>query len=75
MPTAFLTRFDKEMAQGKVAAALITGMKAGQMGPPIFNAMPRWLLERLTSMAMKSEEKKGSGGYVTDAGARPDAAL
>ena len=34
------------------------------MGPPIFNAMPRWLLELLTSMGMKSEEKKGSGGYV-----------
>jgi pimeloyl-ACP methyl ester carboxylesterase len=63
-PTAVLTRFDKEMAQGKVAAALITGMKGGQMGPPIFNVMPRWLLELLTNMAMKGEDKKGSGGYV-----------
>jgi len=63
-PTTVLTRYDKEMAQGKVAAALITGMKGAQMGPPIFNAMPRWLLELLTNMAMKSEEKKGSGGYV-----------
>ena len=34
------------------------------MGPPIFNAMPRWLLELLTSMMIKSEDKKGSGGYV-----------
>ena len=63
-PTTVLTRFDQEMARGKVAAALITGMKGAQMGPPIFNAMPRWLLESLVSMAMKSEEKKGSGGYV-----------
>jgi pimeloyl-ACP methyl ester carboxylesterase len=63
-PLAWLTRYDQEMAQGKVAAALITGMKGAQMGPPIFNAMPRWLLELLTSMGMKSEEKKGSGGYV-----------
>jgi len=63
-PLAVLARYDKEMAQGKVAAALITGMKGAQMGPPIFNLMPRWLLERLVTMAMKSEDKKGSGGYV-----------
>jgi hypothetical protein len=61
---AVLARYDKEMAQGKVAAALITGMKGAQMGPPIFNIMPRWLLELLVTMAMKGEDKKGSGGYV-----------
>jgi len=63
-PTAVLARFDREMAAGKVAAALITGMKGAQMGPPIFNVIPRRLLELLTNMAMKGEEKKGSGGYV-----------
>src|SRR5215469_4953878 len=63
-PTAVLARFDREMAAGKVAAALITGMKGAQMGPPIFNVIPRLLLELLTNMAMKGEEKKGSGGYV-----------
>ncbi len=63
VPTALVARYEKEMAEGRTAAALITGMKAGQMGPPIMNAMPRWLLERLTIM-MKSEEKKGAGGYV-----------
>ncbi len=61
---AILTRFDLEMARGKVAAALITGMKGAQMGPPIFNLIPRWLLESLANMAMKGEAKKGSGGYV-----------
>ena len=64
-PAAVLARFDKEMAQGKVAAALITGMKGAQMGPPIFNFMPRWLLERLTKMAMAGEDKKAKGDYVT----------
>jgi pimeloyl-ACP methyl ester carboxylesterase len=63
--TAFLTRYDREMAQGKVAAALVTGMIGAQMGPPIFNAMPRWLLESLTSMAMAQEEKKAKAGDVT----------
>src|SRR5262249_31002114 len=48
-----------------VAAALITAMKAAQMGPPVFNLMPRWLLERLISMALKGEAKKGSGDYIS----------
>jgi pimeloyl-ACP methyl ester carboxylesterase len=63
--TAWLTRYDQEMAQGKVTAALVTGMKGAQMGPPIFNVMPRWLLELLTSMMMASEEKKARGDDVT----------
>ncbi len=63
-PTAVLTRFDQEMSQGKVAAALITAMKGAQMGPPILRIMPNWLLERVTNLAIKSEDKKGSGSYV-----------
>src|SRR6266851_5256296 len=61
--TAFMTRFDQELAQGKMAAALVTAMKGAQMGPPIFNLLPSFLLESLTNMAMKGEEKKGSGDY------------
>jgi len=34
------------------------------MGPAIFNAIPRRLLEPLVGMAMRSEEKKPAGGYV-----------
>jgi pimeloyl-ACP methyl ester carboxylesterase len=64
-PTAWLTRFDQEMAQGQVAAAMITGMKGAQMGPPILNLIPRWLLQRMTTMMMASEDKKASGGDVT----------
>lgn len=63
--TAFLTRYDREMAQGKVAAALVTGMKGAQMGPPILNVMPRWLLESFTSKAMASEDKTAKAGDVT----------
>jgi pimeloyl-ACP methyl ester carboxylesterase len=64
-PTAGLARFDKEIAQGKVAAALITGMKETQMGPPLLNLMPRWLLERLTTMMLASEERKAGRDDVT----------
>jgi pimeloyl-ACP methyl ester carboxylesterase len=63
--TAFLSRFDEEMAEGKVAAALVTAMKGSQMGPPVFNIVPRGLLERLTKMMTVSEDKKAKPGDVT----------
>lgn len=63
--TAWLKRYDQEMAQGKVAAALVTCMKGLELGGPVMNAMPDWLLESLTNMAMKSEEKKARDGAVT----------
>lgn len=63
--TAFLPRYDQEIAQGKIAAALVTGMQGAQLGPPLFNLMPRWLLESLTNMAIKSEEKQAKPGDVT----------
>ena len=62
---AFLTRYDEEIARGKVAAALVTGLLGSQMGPPIFNLMPRWLLEKLTTMFMANEEKKATGDAPT----------
>ena len=35
------------------------------MGPPIFNVIPRWLLELLTTMMMASEDKKAKTDDVT----------
>jgi len=64
-PTAWLARYDQEMARGDIAAALVTGMKAAQMGPPIFNAIPRWIIERMTSVMIRGEEKKADGDTVT----------
>ncbi len=63
LPIAWMTRFEREIAQGKVASALVTAMKGTQMGPPIFNVIPRRLLEVLTNMAMKSEDKKANKDY------------
>jgi pimeloyl-ACP methyl ester carboxylesterase len=62
--TALLRRFDAEMAEGRVAAALVTAMRGAQMGPPIFRAMPRWLSERLTTTFMNQQARKPQGGYV-----------
>jgi pimeloyl-ACP methyl ester carboxylesterase len=65
VPAPLFIRYDDETARGKVASALITGMKAAQMGPPIFNLIPRPLLELLTNMAMTSEDRKATDGAAT----------
>jgi pimeloyl-ACP methyl ester carboxylesterase len=63
--TALLSRYDSEIRQGRLAAALVTGMLAAQLGPAVFNRMPRWLLEWLTKTAMRTEERKAQPGAVT----------
>ncbi len=65
VPAELVKRLDQEIEQGKVAAALVTAMKGAQMGPPVFNYVPRGLLEMLTNMAMRGEEKKAKGDDVT----------
>jgi pimeloyl-ACP methyl ester carboxylesterase len=64
-PTDWISRFDREMAQGNAAAALITSMYGFGLAPPVFKLMPRRLLESLTSMSMKSEDKKAASDTVT----------
>jgi pimeloyl-ACP methyl ester carboxylesterase len=63
--TDFLARYDKEIGEGDVVSALVTGMLGSQMGPPIFNSIPRWFLKLLTKMMMASEEKNAKGDYVS----------
>ena len=65
VPTDFVARYDQEIAGGETIAALVTAMKGAQMGPPIFNALPDWLLKSLTNTMVKSEEKKAQEGDVT----------
>lgn len=64
-PTAMMARFDEEMGQGKVAAALTTAMKGTPLMSETFSAMPRWLLEFMTNRMMSFEEKKGPRDYAT----------
>jgi pimeloyl-ACP methyl ester carboxylesterase len=63
--TAWVGRFDQEMAQGKVAAAEITCMLGLDLAPPAFTAMPRQLLEALTEKSMDSEDKEATSDTVT----------
>ncbi len=61
----FQAQFDAEMARGDVAAALVTAMKGAQMGPPIFNVMPNWLLKPLTQKMLAGEDKNAEADDVT----------
>jgi pimeloyl-ACP methyl ester carboxylesterase len=63
--TGWLSRFDQEMAEGRVDAALITSIRGFDLAPPMFRLMPRRLLEALTSKAMESEDKRAASGAVT----------
>ncbi len=65
LSTAFLARYDREIAQGKLAAALVTGMLGAKMGPPMLTIMPRWLLESFTKKALASEDANPNGSYVS----------
>ena len=62
-PAGLLKRFDAEMARGNTAAALVTAMRGTQMGPGIFNLLPRWLLELMTRQMISGMEKSGTGNY------------
>jgi pimeloyl-ACP methyl ester carboxylesterase len=64
--TGWVTRFDREMAQGKVAAALITSMYGLDLAPPAFKLMGRRLAEALTNRALNSEDKKATSDTVTE---------
>lgn len=58
----WLPRFENEIAEGKLASAMVTATKGTQM---FGHRIPRWLLELLTKMMMSSEDKKAKNGDVT----------
>ena len=63
--TGWVERFDRELAAGKVAAALTTSMLGLRLGPPIMNVIPRGLLNWLTGLLIKSEDKNARPGEAT----------
>jgi pimeloyl-ACP methyl ester carboxylesterase len=61
--TSWLARYDREMADAKVADALVTSMAGLRLGPPAW--FPRRLLIAATSVMMKSQDKKAVPGEPT----------
>ncbi len=65
VPNDLVARYENEMAAGDISGALITAMQATQMGPALFNVIPRWLLKPLVKMTTRGEDKNGSGDYAS----------
>ena len=53
-----ITRYEREMADGDVAGALVTAMKTVRMGPKWLAHVPRWIIRSLTKMIMNAEAKE-----------------
>jgi pimeloyl-ACP methyl ester carboxylesterase len=62
-PTHWLSRYDGEVAQGRLAAALVTVLK-GLQASSTFSALPRWALVPLIKLALKLDEKNVKAGDV-----------
>ena len=60
-----LERCDREIERGDLAAALVTGMRAARLGPPVMALMPRRMLESFTAKAMEKEDAAAKDGEMT----------
>src|SRR5215475_14183626 len=49
----WLAEFDRELAAGKNARAIISSMQGVRLGPRAFDSMPEWLPGALTDMILK----------------------
>ena len=63
--TAWLERFDREMASGKAAAAMITSMYGLELAPSFFKIIPRRLLVSLTEAGMNRQDSKAAPDAIT----------
>ncbi|MFI6597381.1 alpha/beta fold hydrolase [Nonomuraea sp. NPDC050536] len=61
----WLPLFDARIASGDISGALVMGMKRTQMGPPLLNAMPEWLLRPMTNAMMKRQDADSQPGEPT----------
>jgi len=64
-PTDMMKRFDEEMAQGNVAAALTTVMKGAPLMSDTMSAFPRWLIEFMSSRMISYEPQNGTSEYAS----------
>jgi|SRR5215207_6379445 len=62
---AWLARFDREVAQGKLSTAMITSMYGLELAPAIFKMMPRRLLAAITEKAMQKEDRSAGPDDIT----------
>jgi pimeloyl-ACP methyl ester carboxylesterase len=58
MDESWVPRWEEEIKDGSIDAALVTQMKGTKMGPAVLHYMPRWLLQWMTRLMLSAEEKK-----------------
>jgi pimeloyl-ACP methyl ester carboxylesterase len=63
-PMGWVTRYDREVAQGDLAAAMITAMNGTQTGPPFLRLVPRCLSAPLINHFITVEAGKMNGDDV-----------
>ena len=63
--TSWVHRFDREMARGQIADALITSLRGLDLAPPALRVMPRRLLVAVTDAAMRKEDAHAAPGAIT----------
>lgn len=61
--SSWLPRYDREIAEGRTAAALVTAMMGLRLGPPAF--FPHGVMTLLTKAVVKSQDKKAAAGEPT----------
>jgi pimeloyl-ACP methyl ester carboxylesterase len=67
LPRRDLEAFDRAIAEGRVAAALVAGMRAGQFAPKVVASLPTPLLSRLVGLGLRREAKSPPTGYAPTA--------
>jgi pimeloyl-ACP methyl ester carboxylesterase len=63
VPTKNIARLNKEVAEGKLASAMVTIFRTIKVGPPVFAYIPRPVLTFLVKRPLELEQKNGPGKY------------
>ncbi|WP_175538910.1 alpha/beta fold hydrolase [Mucilaginibacter polytrichastri] len=63
VPTKNIDRLNQEVAEGKLASAMVTIFRTIKVGPPVFAYIPRPVLTFLVKRPLELEQKNGPGKY------------
>lgn len=64
VPTKKIARLNREIAAGQLTTALVSIFKTTKVGPPVFNVLPRFILQPLAGAFLSSEAKKTPTAYT-----------
>jgi pimeloyl-ACP methyl ester carboxylesterase len=61
----WLARFDREVAEGNLAGAMVTSMYGLQLAPAFLKVIPRVLMTRMTEKMLVKDERQAASDAVT----------